>query len=130
MCLFTRAVIKAGFTKWAVEKIAWLVSAEGAVLSMASLAELCAEDRADVPEEIRNFGVQLLDLPAAAAIQCGEAYRNIREEPEKRIWQGRAKMPLPDFFIGAHAELLGLEVVTNDADRYRAYFPSVRLVTP
>ena len=100
---------------------------------MASLAELCAEDgviSADVPEEIRNFGVQLLDLPAAAAIRCGEAYRTYRKQRKKESGKDAPKMPLPDFFIGAHAELLGLEVVTNDSDRYRTYFPQVRLVTP
>ena len=110
---------KSRFHQWAVEKIAELVSAEGAVLSMASLAELCAEDgviSADVPEEIRNFGVQLLDLPAAAAIRCGEAYRTYRKQRKKESGKDAPKMPLPDFFIGAHAELLGLEVVTNDSD--------------
>jgi len=39
-------------------------------------------------------------------------------------------MPLPDFFIGAHAELLGMDLVTNDPDRIRTYLPKVKLVTP
>jgi predicted nucleic acid-binding protein len=39
-------------------------------------------------------------------------------------------VPLPDFFIGAHAQLNGWELVTNDPDRVRNYFPAVRLVTP
>src|SRR5438874_415629 len=91
---------KSQFHQWAVEKIAELVSAEGAVLSMASLAELCAEDgviSADVPEEIRNFGVQLLDLPAAAAIRCGEAYRAYRKQRKKESGKDAPKIPLPDY---------------------------------
>jgi hypothetical protein len=39
-------------------------------------------------------------------------------------------MPLPDFFIGAHAEIMGWTLATADADRYRTYFPKVKLKTP
>ena len=38
--------------------------------------------------------------------------------------------PLPDLYIGAHAEADDLTLLTRDAGRYRSYFPSVRLVTP
>ena len=38
--------------------------------------------------------------------------------------------PLPDFYIGAHAEADDLTLLTRDAGRYRSYFRSVRLVTP
>jgi hypothetical protein len=37
---------------------------------------------------------------------------------------------LPDFYIGAHAEVEGLTLVTRDAARYRTYFPNVSLITP
>lgn len=39
-------------------------------------------------------------------------------------------IPLPDFYIGAHAEVEGHTLVTRDAARYRTYFPGVRLITP
>jgi len=38
--------------------------------------------------------------------------------------------PLPDFYIGAHAETDNLTLLTRDARRYRSYFPAVKLVTP
>ena len=37
---------------------------------------------------------------------------------------------LPDFFIGAHAELEGLPLLTRDVTRYRYYFPAVMLIAP
>ena len=41
-----------------------------------------------------------------------------------------ARIPLPDFFIGAHAEVMGWTVITNDTGRLRTYFPQVKLEQP
>jgi predicted nucleic acid-binding protein len=37
---------------------------------------------------------------------------------------------LPAFFIGAHAQVLGLPILTRDSRRYRAYFPEVEVIAP
>jgi predicted nucleic acid-binding protein len=37
---------------------------------------------------------------------------------------------LPDFFVGAHAQVMGLPLLTRDLRRYRTYFPGVHLITP
>jgi predicted nucleic acid-binding protein len=39
-------------------------------------------------------------------------------------------VPLPDFFIGAHAELMRWKVATRDVERDRIYFPAVELIEP
>jgi predicted nucleic acid-binding protein len=38
--------------------------------------------------------------------------------------------PLPDFYIGAHAAIERLALLTRDAARYRSYFPTVEILAP
>ena len=64
-------------------------------------------------------------LPYVAGSLAGKAYRDYR-----RRRGGARTSPLPDFFIGAHAAVSALTLLTRDAGRYRTYFPTVRLITP
>jgi predicted nucleic acid-binding protein len=124
---------KSEFNKWAVHQIADAVRADGAGMNAVSLAELCAGDGVDesaVAAAIESFGIQLLDVPFAAAERCGAAYRIYRHKRKTESDKDSPRMPLPDFFIGAHAEVAGLELVTNDAPRFKNYFPAVKLITP
>lgn len=43
---------------------------------------------------------------------------------------GTKTAPLPDFFIGAHAEAMGIPILTRDQGRYKTYFPGVPLICP
>ncbi len=72
--------------------------------------------------EVERFGLRYLDLPKSAAFRAAVAFREYRR-------RGGAKTNvLPDFFIGAHASVLGVPLLTRDAGRYRAYFPEVEVV--
>ena len=70
------------------------------------------------------------DVPAAAGATCGKAYRRYVTARRDSGGTGAPKMPLPDFFIGAHAEIMGWKIATRDAERFKKYFPKVKLVTP
>ena len=43
---------------------------------------------------------------------------------------GRKSSTLPDFFIGAHAAVVGIPLLTRDIARYRTYFPKLKIITP
>jgi predicted nucleic acid-binding protein len=64
------------------------------------------------------------DLPWAAGFLAGQAYVRYRRRG------GGRRSPMPDFYIAAHAAIAGLALLTRDARRYHAYFPSVHLVAP
>ena len=68
--------------------------------------------------------IVLAAMPRQALFQAGKSYRRYR------AIGGTKTGVLPDFFIGAHAMVAGLPLLTRDARRYRTYFPEVALITP
>jgi hypothetical protein len=117
---------------WSKKQIEDAVVGEGGGISVVTLAELCAGAREpeNVESEVRRLGIGLHDLPVVAAAVCGKAYR--RYVTARRDSGGSApqKTPLPDFFIGAQAEIMGWKIATRDEERFKRYFPKVTLVTP
>lgn len=64
------------------------------------------------------------NLPWAAAFLAARSFQTYRDRG------GIRTSTLPDFFIGAHAAVLGLRLLTRDAARYRTYYPTVQLIAP
>ena len=65
-----------------------------------------------------------LPLPWEAAFLAGKAFASYKRRT------GTKRSPLPDFYIGAHAAVAGMTLLTRDPRRYRAYFPKLRLICP
>jgi predicted nucleic acid-binding protein len=63
-------------------------------------------------------------LPWEAAFLAGKCYLAYRRAG------GQRTSPLPDFFIGAHAAVEGLTLLTRDSSRYRSYFPRLAIIAP
>jgi predicted nucleic acid-binding protein len=122
----------APFCKWAKEMIADAVAGDGAAINAVSLAEICVgdEDPSTAADRIRSYGIEILDIPVAAADVCAKAYRRYRKRRKSQSDVPIPSMPLPDFFIGAHANIMGWELATADQGRFHTYFPSVPLIMP
>ena len=73
---------------------------------------------------IESLGLTVLELPRPALFLAGKAFVQYRKRG------GKANNVLADFFIGAHAAVLGCPLLTRDARRYQTYFPRVTLITP
>lgn len=73
---------------------------------------------------LQGVGLKRLGLPWAAAWRVAEAFRQYRRRG------GRRTTPLPDFFVGAHAAVAGLTLLTRDPRRVRTYFHEVSLTAP
>ena len=78
----------------------------------------------DVEEALPPSDYGRLTLPWESAFLAGKAFLDSRRS------SGTRASALPDFFIGAHAAVAGLRLLTRDAARYRTYFPAVQLTSP
>lgn len=65
-----------------------------------------------------------LPLPWEAGFLAGKAFLRYRRA------KGARTSPLPDFYIGAHAAIEGMTLLTRDAKRYRTYYPKLELICP
>lgn len=118
--------------RWARRMIMEGVSGAGAAINAVTLAETCVGDAEPltVAARIRSWGVAVLDVPAAAAEPCAHAYLKYRVRRKAESGKDAPALPLPDFFIGAHAQIMGWSLVTADESRFKTYFPAVLLRTP
>lgn len=112
---------------WSSAQLHPIINARQAAINPIIYAELAPAYRNE-----RELDLQLvpasdfkrLPLPYAAAFPASRAFMAYRKAG------GSRNAPLPDFFIGAHAEAEGHTILTRDPARYRQYFPKVPLICP
>jgi predicted nucleic acid-binding protein len=63
-------------------------------------------------------------IPWEAAFLAGKCFMAYRRRG------GERRSTLPDFFIGAHAAVTRIPLLTRDVSRYKTYFPTVKLIAP
>jgi predicted nucleic acid-binding protein len=108
---------------------AWMLEEAGAhgrlIINPIVYAEISV--RVDVmeelDEELEEFVVRR-PIPWEAAFLAGKCFERYRRAG------GTRTAPLPDFFIGAHAAIEDLTLLTRDVRRFRAYFPKLRILAP
>ena len=112
---------------WSSGQLARLINGRDAAINPVNYAEL-----APLYGSARELDLNLVPtsdfrrllLPFSAGFPAARAFKAYRKAGGQRI------SPLPDFFIGAHAEAEGLALLTRDGSRYRTYFPKVKLICP
>ena len=78
----------------------------------------------DVDRVLAGGGLELVEIPRAALFLAGKVFQRYRAQG------GRRTGVLPDFFIGAHAAVTQLPLLTRDPSRYRRSFSGITLITP
>lgn len=112
---------------WSSRKLAALINAREAAINPVIYAELAPSYRDERDLDLNLVppsDFKRLALPYAAGFPAARAFLAYRKAG------GTRTAPLPDFFIGGHAEAEGHTVLTRDPVRYRTYFPTVKLIAP
>jgi len=78
----------------------------------------------DLESALNRGGFQMLEIPKEALFLAGKVFLEYQEN------KGTKRSLLPDFYTGAQAAILGLDLITRDVSRYRTYFPTVKLISP
>jgi predicted nucleic acid-binding protein len=71
-------------------------------------------------------GFEVQELPREALFLAGKVFLEYRRRRRSAV----KRNVLPDFFIGAHAAVRGMPILTRDVGRYATYFPTVTLLHP
>lgn len=116
----------AKWADWSLDQLARLGSQAALVINPIILAEVSPrfERAADLEAALTDLPLVREALPWDAAFLAGQAFKVYRHS------QGAKTSPMPDFYIGAHALVGGMQLLTRDAARYRSYFPNLPLVAP
>ncbi len=111
---------------WSQVALADALLAGPVVINQLVYAEVSVayKNLAELDRALSRLKIQHADLPWEAAHLAGQAFVKYRRK------SGAKTSPLPDFYIGAHAQIAGMILLTRDARRYRTYFPKVKLIAP
>ena len=111
---------------WSSTQLVAAMDAGGLAMNPIVYAEFSVHYAAieEVEDALAALDLERLAIPYEAAFLAGKVFKRYRERGGKR------NAPLPDFFLGAHAAVEGLTLLTRDARRYREYFPRLELIAP
>ena len=115
----------AQWKSWSVDQVSRALP-RGLCINAIVYAEVSGSfaTQQDVSAAIRRGRLDIKDIPMEAAYLAANAFKRYRQN------KGQSKTALPDFFIGAHAQILSCPLLTRDSQRFATYFPDVQLITP
>lgn len=116
----------ASWLAWSREHVLRLAAEEPLVINPIIYAEISPsfDSEPELEDWLATTVFNRADLPWSAGILAGRAFVKYCRRG------GARRAPLPDFYIGAHARVAGLTLLSRDAGRYQEYFPEVNLICP
>ena len=114
------------WAEWSLDQLERCAALGPLLINPLILAEISPRFERASDLEVALAGLPLVKaaLPWNAAFLAGQAFKVYRQS------QGLKTSPMPDFYIGAHALVAQLQLLTRDGARYRSYFPTLALVAP
>jgi predicted nucleic acid-binding protein len=111
---------------WSLDQLDRLGRKGPLVINPLILAEISPrfERASDLEAALASLPLVREALPWDAAFLAGQAFKVYRKAA------GMKTSPMPDFYIGAHALVSKLQLLTRDAARYKTYFPNLQIVSP
>ncbi len=111
---------------WSKEKLISLATEDELVINQIILAEIAVgfKSEKELKKILTEMPFKKESLPWEAAFTAAQRFLRYRRQG------GSRKVPLPDFYIGAHALVRGHRLLTRDVKVYKAYFPELQLITP
>ncbi len=112
--------------RWSSETLANCAETHSLVINPIIYAEVSIGfDRVEDVEMVLPASYFRRDpIPWEAAFLAGKCFVTYRRGG------GKKSSPLPEFFIGAHAAVAQIPLLTRDVSRYRTYFPKLQLIAP
>jgi predicted nucleic acid-binding protein len=111
---------------WSSEALAEAAEAGPLVINPVVYAEVSVRFTTieAIEEALPSRDYRRESIPWEAAFLAGKVFVDYRRN------KGTRSTTLPDFFIGAHAAVADLDLLTRDISRYRTYFPTLSLIAP
>jgi predicted nucleic acid-binding protein len=111
--------------RWAVDSLQACSELAPLHINLVIYTELLVPepDIAALDAMLEVYATLRSELPWQCAGLCAKAFSLYRRQG------GARRSPLPDFYIGAHAAVANLSVLTRDAKPYRTYFRRLKIAS-
>ncbi|TCI00111.1 PIN domain-containing protein [Roseococcus sp. SYP-B2431] len=114
------------WTEWSRQRLNERVALGPLVINDIVFSEVSVSFRHldELDQFLQAAGIEVQRTPREGLALAAQAHLQYRRRGGSRIGV------LPDFFIGAHAAIRRMPLLTRDAARYRSYFPDLMLIAP
>jgi predicted nucleic acid-binding protein len=112
--------------QWSANNLSYLSESHSLIINDIIYTEISIgfDKIEDLDDVISESFFKILPIPKSALFLAGKAFLNYKRK------NGSKNLVLPDFFIGAHAAILEIPLLTRDISRYKTYFPTIELISP